>query len=83
MILFGALAILLGLNSCDNDDEPGLECFVGILNGDRRAWCWDGSLTYYDLSSGREDKTRWQSPDNQAAWEDIKRLTTDIGATCD
>ena len=79
-MLFGAVVLITGLNSCNKDDD--IECCTfsyteGDITYSYKA-CEDGDITlsYGDVT----EKYSWK--DEYGSWKEVKDIFLDYGASC-
>ena len=82
-LVLGAAALVTSFNSCEKDDDNGIECctYSYVNDGTRYSYraCEDGTVkvTY----SGNTYTYDWR--DDYGSWAEIRAEWLDEGATCD
>jgi len=80
-MLFGAVVLITGLNSCNKDDDIKCCTFSYTYDGSTYSYeaCENGTLTY-SLDGDVVDKYSWK--DDYGSWKEVKDIFLDYGANC-
>lgn len=77
-MLFGAVATISGLSSC-NKDDGGNECCTVVYDGYKYVACEDGSMTISEDGEVIESYS-WKQEFN--SWAEVKDEAYDYGGSC-